>query len=188
MATDIRHDCFVHLVAAGAHGRRIGQPAQREHGDFGCASADVHNHRSAGNANHNLGIAEQLALAVHFLDKMLDHLLGHIDVRDHAIAQRPNGFDAVRRFAHHHLRVIADGFDFFYTVDGFNRDNRWFVENDSLAACINHRIRSAEVDRQILRTELEQIFKHICVRNFLVSQAKLQHLSKALVKLDGSRN
>ena len=97
---------------------------------------------------------------------MLDHLLGDINVGDHPVAQRANGLDAVRGLAHHHLCVIADGLDLLYAIDGFDRHNRRLVEHDALTAQIDDGICRAEIDRQILRTELEQILKHNFVRNF----------------------
>jgi hypothetical protein len=39
------------------------------------------------------------------VDEVLDHLLGDVDVGDHAVAQRPDGLDVVGRLAHHQLGV-----------------------------------------------------------------------------------
>jgi hypothetical protein len=44
VATDVGDDRLVHLVAAHAHGARIDDAAQRQHGDLGRAAADVDDH------------------------------------------------------------------------------------------------------------------------------------------------
>jgi len=60
----------------------------------------------------NLGISfEQLALAVTFWDeKCLNSSARRPSMSGDSRrrAKRTNGFDAVRRLAHHHFRVIAD--------------------------------------------------------------------------------
>src|SRR5690606_14014125 len=47
-AADIGNNGVVHLVAADAHGTRIDDAAQRNHGDFGRAAADIDDHRTGG--------------------------------------------------------------------------------------------------------------------------------------------
>jgi hypothetical protein len=44
-------------------------------------------------------------------DHALDHLLGGLEVGDHAIAQRPHGLDVLVRLAVHLLGLAADGDD-----------------------------------------------------------------------------
>ena len=59
---------------------------------------------------------------MYLVDEVLDHLLGHVDVGDHAVAQRPNGLDLIGGLAHHQLGVVADRLDLLDPVDGFNGD------------------------------------------------------------------
>jgi hypothetical protein len=40
---------------------------------------------------------------VHLLDELLEHLLGHGEVGDHAVLHRPDGGDVARRLAQHLL-------------------------------------------------------------------------------------
>src|SRR3546814_13756436 len=75
------------------------------------------------------------------LDEIFDHLLSNIDVRNHAIAQRPDGFDIIWRFSHHQLGVIADRFDSPDAILGFDGYDRRFVEHDATSAPIYESIR-----------------------------------------------
>ena len=55
MTTDIGGDRLVHLVAADAHGTRIDDTAERQHGHFRCTAADVHHHRTRGFGDRKAG-------------------------------------------------------------------------------------------------------------------------------------
>src|SRR3546814_13142521 len=44
-------------------------------------------------ADHDFGPAWEAAVSMHLVNEVLDHLLGNIDVRDHAVAQGPNRLD-----------------------------------------------------------------------------------------------
>src|SRR3546814_4599866 len=89
------------------------------------------------------------------LDEIFDHLLSNIDVRNHAIAQRPDGFDIIWRFSHHQLGVIADRFDSPDAILGFDGYDRRFVEHDATSAQIYDSIRRSKIDRHVLRRKLE---------------------------------
>ena len=116
-----------------------------------------HRGRARGHADHDFGIAEQVALAVHLADEVLDHLFGDFDVGDHAVTQRADRLDAVRGLAHHHLGVIAHGLHALDPVDRLDRDHRRFVQHDPLILHIDEGVGGAEVDRHVLRAELEEI-------------------------------
>jgi len=113
--------------------------------------------RARGHADHDLGVAEHRLLAVHLLDEVLDHLLGDFDVGDHAVAQRADRLDAIRGLAHHHLRIVTHRLDAADAVDRLDRHHRRLVEHDPLVLHIDQRVGSAEVDRHVLRAELEEI-------------------------------
>src|SRR3954468_13066573 len=49
------------------------------------------------------------AVLVHLLDEVAQHLLGHVEVGDHAVLQRPDGLDRAGRAAEHPLGLDADG-------------------------------------------------------------------------------
>ncbi len=55
VAADIGDDGFVHLVAADAHRARIDDAAERQHGHFGRAAADIDDHRAGGLADRKAG-------------------------------------------------------------------------------------------------------------------------------------
>src|SRR3546814_5866454 len=61
---------------------------------------------------------------MHLADEVLDHLLGDVDVGDHAVTQRANRLDAVGGLAHHQLGVVADRLDPLDAVQRFDRDHR----------------------------------------------------------------
>src|SRR5262249_1781062 len=54
-ALQVVHDGLIHLVAGHAHGTRIHDAAERDHGDVGGAAADVHHHVTAGLSNRQAG-------------------------------------------------------------------------------------------------------------------------------------
>src|SRR3546814_15880738 len=103
------------------------------------------------------------------LDEIFDHLLSNIDVRNHAIAQRPDGFDIIWRFSHHQLGVIADRFDSPDAILGFDGYDRRFFEHDATSA-------------QIYRSEERRVGK-ACVSTCR-SRLSPYHLKKKLKKIN----
>ena len=112
---DHRADRLGHRhVGADRGGHRLVDQADLAGAGVGGGVADraaLDRGRARGHADHDLGIAEQAALAVHLADEVLDHLLGDFDVGDHAVAQGADRLDVVGRLAHHQLGVVADGLD-----------------------------------------------------------------------------
>src|SRR5262249_32013902 len=53
--------------------------------------------------------AREAPAVVYLADEMLDHLLRYLEVRDDAVAQRPDCLDVAGRSAQHHLGLVADG-------------------------------------------------------------------------------
>ena len=93
---------------------------------------------------------------------MLYHLFGNINIGDHAVAQRPDGFDAIGRFPHHQFRVIANRFYALDPVQCFNCNHRRLVEHNALSAHIHDGVGGAEVNRHVLRGEAEKRhFEHV---------------------------
>jgi len=90
------------------------------------------------------------------VDEVLDHLLGDVDVRDHAVAERPDGLDAGRRLAHHQLGVAADRLHAPDSLDIFQRHHRGLVEHDALAAHVDDRVHGAQIDRHVVRREPQE--------------------------------
>ena len=113
--------------------------------------------RTRGDADRDFGVAEQAPLAVHLADEVLDHLFGHVEIGDHAVAQRADGLDAVGRLAHHHLGIVTHGLDALHAVDRLERNHARFVQDDTLVLHVNQRVGGAEVDRHVLHAEFEEI-------------------------------
>ena len=80
-------------------------------------------------------------------DEMAQHLLGHLEVGDHAVAQRPRRADRRGRAPDHPLRLGPDGVH----PPGLlgDRDHRGLEEHDPAPADEHERVRGAEVDRHV---------------------------------------
>jgi hypothetical protein len=80
-------------------GSLTGRPAPMA-ADFGHARGNAHQDAGAGNPEVPI---------VHLLDEVPDHLLGHVEVADNAVAQRADGDDVGRGAPHHSFGLRADG-------------------------------------------------------------------------------
>ena len=109
-----------------------------------------------GHADDDARLREQAAL-VHPLDEVTEHLLGHVEVGDHAVLQRPHGLDVARRAADHPLGLGADGKD--GSGKGVDRDHGGLVEHDAAATHVDERVRGSKVDRHIATKEPEYPFR-----------------------------
>ena len=107
-----------------------------------------------GNSDPHAHRAEKLMTGRNLRDKIFDHLFGTVDIGDNAVGKGSDRDDTARRFIEHTLRFGTDGSDslcpFF---DGY--DGR-FVYNDTLAAYIDQRIASTEIDSDIDRKIIKQ--------------------------------
>ena len=77
----------------------------------------------------------------HLADEVAQHLLGDLEVGDHAVAQRARGGDRRRRAADHPLGVGADGVDLAGVDVG--RDHRRLGDDDPAAADVDERVGGA---------------------------------------------
>jgi len=90
---------------------------------------------------------------VDLLDELLEHLLGHGEVRDHAVLHGADGGDGAGGLAEHLLGFLADCLNGFlgvgsaFEADG---DHGGFVENDALTAHVDQRVGGAQVDGQVV--------------------------------------
>ncbi len=95
------------------------------------------------------------AVLVHLLDEVTKHLLGHVEVGDHAVLERTNRLDRPRRAAEHPLGLDADGVDLVRArVD---RDDRRLGQHDAATADVDERVRRAEVDRHVAAAEAGEL-------------------------------
>ena len=92
--------------------------------------------------------------AMRLLNEVIQHLLGDLEIGNHAVFHRLDGDDVAGGAAEHLLGLFADGLDFTgVLVDG---DDGGFVDDDALATRIHERVGGAEVDGQIAGENAEQ--------------------------------
>ena len=100
---------------------------------------------AGGHAHHDPRVRE--AALLRLADEVAEHLLGHLEVRDHALPQRPGGGDRRRGAADHALGLGADGVH--RAGVGVDRDDRGLGEHDAAAAHVDERVGGPEVDREV---------------------------------------
>ena len=83
------------------------------------------------------------------LEKVPQHLLGHIEIRDHAVFEGTDREDPVGRAPQHALRLETNAFDL---SGGFlDRDHGGLVEHDALPLHVDEGIGRAEIDGDLVR-------------------------------------
>ena len=105
-----------------------------------------------GHAHDDARVRE--AVLVHLLDEVAQHLLGHVEVGDDAVLERPDGRDVARRAAEHPLGLDADGVHLAVAL--VDRDDRRLGEDDAAAADVHECVRGAEVDGHVTAAEAGQ--------------------------------
>ena len=81
----------------------------------------------------------------------MQHLLGDVEVGDHAILERPDRRDVAGRPAEHRLRLVAHGEH--RMVGQVNSHDGRLVYHDTLAADVHEGIGRAQVDGEIVGEE-----------------------------------
>ena len=105
------------------------------------------------------GLAKPRRL-MHLADEMLDHLLRHLEVGDHAVAQRADGLDVARGAAEHLLGLLADGEHHLLAPDIRDGDYPGLVQHDPAAFDVDEGIGRAEVDGHVGRHQAKQSSEH----------------------------
>ena len=108
-----------------------------------------------GHADDDARVRE--AVLVHLLDEVAEHLLGHVEVGDDAVLQRPDRGDRARRAAEHPLGLDADRVDLARAL--VDRDHRRLGEHDAAAAHVDERVGGAEIDGHVAAAEAVQVVK-----------------------------
>ena len=80
-------------------------------------------------------------------NEMPQHRLGHFEIRDDAVLQRPHGDDVGGRAAEHPLGFVADRQHLVRAR--LHRDHRRFAQNDALILDVNQRVGRAEIDPDV---------------------------------------
>ena len=102
-------------------------------------------------ADHNARVTYVPRAVVGACDEVPDHLLGVVEVGDHAIAHRTYRHD-VRRLEFGPAERLDGGADAEHLARaGADRDNRRFVDDDAAAADMHEGVRRAEVDADVGR-------------------------------------
>jgi hypothetical protein len=118
---------------------------------------------AAGHADQHARARAEHARAVHLLDEVLQHRFGHGEVGDDAVLHRAHRGDIARGTTQHALGVGTDGGNSARAARATilaDRDDRRFIEDDSLAAHINERVGRAEIDGNVVRKETAELLKH----------------------------
>ena len=106
-----------------------------------------------GHADHDARVRP--AVLVHLLDEVAQHLLGHVEVGDHAVLQRADRGDGPRRAAEHALGLDPDRVHLAgLRVD---RDHGRLPEHDAAAADVDQGVGGAEVDGHVAAAESGQV-------------------------------
>src|SRR6185312_5109162 len=102
------------------------------------------------------------AVLVDLLDEVAEHLLGHVEVGDHAVLQRPNRLNRPGCAAEHALGLDPDSVNF--AGARVDRDDARLGQNDAAAAHVDERVGGAEVDRHVAAAESGQVAEDAHVR------------------------
>ena len=95
---------------------------------------------------------------MHLVHEVLDHLLGHVEVADDAIAQGPDGDDVGRRAAQHALRLCANREHALGAL--VDRDDARLADDDAAVAYVNERVRRAKIDADVAREQAQEGVEH----------------------------
>jgi hypothetical protein len=91
------------------------------------------------------------AAAVHLADEVMQHLLGHVEVRNDPVLERADGLDIAGGTPHHRLGLVTDGehrmIGLMYGDDGR------LVHHDSFPADIDQGIGGAQIDGEVVGEE-----------------------------------
>ena len=91
------------------------------------------------------------AALVDLLDEVAQHLLGHVEVGDHAVLERPDRRDRAGRAAEHALGLDPDRVHL--AGARVDRDDAGLREHDAAPAHVDERVGRAEVDGHVAAAE-----------------------------------
>jgi hypothetical protein len=95
------------------------------------------------------------AVLVHLLDEVTQHLLRHLEVRDHAVLQGTDRGDRAGRAAEHALGLDPDRVHL--AAARVDRDDRGLRQHDAATAHVDERVGGSEVDRHVAAAEPGQV-------------------------------
>ena len=80
---------------------------------------------------------------------MLDHHLGHFEIGNHAVGQRPVGANIIRVLPDQDLGVASDRTDALHAVRDLNGDDGRLIDDDAFPGDVHQRVRRSKVDGDI---------------------------------------
>ena len=86
---------------------------------------------------------------MNLFDKVLQHLLGHLEVCNNTVFEGTNRGDVARGTTQHTLCIYTHGLDNLLAQVMANSNHRWLVEDDSLFTHVDKSICCSQVNRQI---------------------------------------
>jgi hypothetical protein len=95
---------------------------------------------------------------VDLVDEVANHLLGHVEVADHAVAERPDGDDVRRRSADHSLRLRADRQHPLGAC--LDRDDGRLADHDAAVLDVDQGVGGPEVDPDVAGEQAEDAVEH----------------------------
>ena len=106
----------------------------------------------AGHADDDSRMHQHFS-AVRFLNEVIQHALGDLEVGDHTVLHGLDGDDVAGRAPQHLFRLLANRLYLaIVLVDG---DDGWFVDNDALSFGKDQRVGRSEVNRKVRRKQTE---------------------------------
>ncbi len=91
---------------------------------------------------------------MHLADEVVQHHLDRVEIGYNAILEGAYGNDRIGRLPHHRLGFHAHPQGAFGL--GVDRHDRWFRDDDALAANVDKRVCRSEVDAKIPAEQAEQ--------------------------------
>ncbi len=88
------------------------------------------------------------------MNEVIEHFLGYVEIRNNAVAQRPDGHDVARCAADHLLGFGADSQDLLGLF--FDRHDRRFIDDNAAIANIDQGVCCPQVDADIKGEKAEK--------------------------------
>src|SRR5581483_4660394 len=104
----------------------------------------------------------QGAAIMNFLNEVAEHRFGDLEIRDHAVLQRPDRDDAARGAAEHAFGLRAHGQNFFAPalVSLLHRDHRRLVADDALILDVDQSVGRAEINGKVVGKDADEATPH----------------------------
>jgi hypothetical protein len=97
---------------------------------------------------------------MHFVDEVLQHFLGNLEIGNDAVFQGPDGGNVAWRSTQHTFGVSPDRSDCFLAIVDADGNNGGFIEHDATIADVNEGVGSSKIDRKIIGKHASQLFQH----------------------------